>query len=177
MQAQYLPAPSTVYGVLATFGGIPSFNITQPAGLTAAEPLSACTTIQNKVPGELPARAVLQCVCSRQCVSQQFNRRSCKCLHPTTCSRLYRFPASVSDSATAPLLRTRVHIEQHLVQPQHLQLPVAACIRHLAPAPFHQAAHTPKHHMPVIRHQHCNYCDTFSFYVTTPLVACAAPTF
>lgn len=34
--------PRTLYGVLATFGGIPLFNATEPAQLIAAEPLNAC---------------------------------------------------------------------------------------------------------------------------------------
>jgi hypothetical protein len=42
-----------VYGVLATFGGIPSFNISQPSNFRVAEPLSGCTAIKNKAPGKL----------------------------------------------------------------------------------------------------------------------------
>lgn len=45
------PAPSTVYGVLATFGGIPSFNLSQPTQLVAADPLNACGPLP-KLQGE-----------------------------------------------------------------------------------------------------------------------------
>lgn len=38
--------PRTLYGVLATFGGIPLFNLSQPAQLIAAEPLNACGPLQ-----------------------------------------------------------------------------------------------------------------------------------
>eukprot|EP00878_Enallax_costatus_P005247 GHUV01005514.1.p1 GENE.GHUV01005514.1~~GHUV01005514.1.p1 ORF type:complete len:657 (+),score=154.76 GHUV01005514.1:2409-4379(+) len=41
------PAPSTVYGVLAMFGGIPSFNMSEPRRLIAAEPVNACTALQE----------------------------------------------------------------------------------------------------------------------------------
>lgn len=37
--------PRTLYGVLATFGGIPLFNATEPAQLVAAEPLNACSPL------------------------------------------------------------------------------------------------------------------------------------
>jgi hypothetical protein len=37
--------PRTLYGVLATFGGIPLFNISESAQLIAAEPLNACSQL------------------------------------------------------------------------------------------------------------------------------------
>jgi hypothetical protein len=89
IQAQSLPAPSTVYGVLATFGGIPSFNITQPGGLVAAQPLSACTAIQNRAPGEqlcsapcpaVPA-VIIACeyCCHRSCHSSALTAETSVC--------------------------------------------------------------------------------------------------
>jgi hypothetical protein len=39
--------PRTLYGVLATFGGIPLFNTSEPAQLVAAEPLNACSPLQE----------------------------------------------------------------------------------------------------------------------------------
>lgn len=39
--------PRTLYGVLATFGGVPLFNMSQPAQLVAASPLDACSPLQQ----------------------------------------------------------------------------------------------------------------------------------
>lgn len=49
------PAPSTVYGVLAMFGGIPSFNLSQPTRLIAAEPVNACEPLQKARGGQTAA--------------------------------------------------------------------------------------------------------------------------
>lgn len=39
--------PRTLYGVLATFGGIPLFNLSEAAPLIAAQPLNACGPLQE----------------------------------------------------------------------------------------------------------------------------------
>jgi len=39
--------PRTLYGVLATFGGIPLFNLSNPVQLVAAKPLNACAPLQQ----------------------------------------------------------------------------------------------------------------------------------
>jgi hypothetical protein len=61
-----LPA-RTVYGVLATFGGVPPINLTDPQPLVAAQPLDACTPLQPAPGAAGPCwRAPLR-VCTPRC--------------------------------------------------------------------------------------------------------------